>query len=77
MRYIKGEFTVETNGGFQVLEALGYRSEWQIVSDRKREESMRLFREAAAVRWSCPECGKEMSALAQNKHHAWHQKGGR
>lgn len=75
MLYIKGEYKVECVGGYQVLESLGYKSEWTIEAERKREAAMAKFREAQAQRWVCPECSKEMSALARNKHHASHQGG--
>lgn len=75
MRYFKGNLVVDGTGAYEVLERLGFKSEWRIASDKKREESMARFREVAAKRWTCPECGKEMSALSQNKHHASHQGG--
>jgi len=78
MLYIKGNHRVEViGGGYHVLEALGYKSEWVIESEKKMETNLAKFRKIAARRWTCPECGKELPALKQNKHHAWHQKGGR
>ena len=75
MRYFKGCIEVDGSGGDHVLESLGYKSEWRIESERKHEAAMAKFREVAARRWTCPECHKEMSVLAQNKHHASHQGG--
>jgi len=74
MRYLKEGMMIEANGGWRVLESLGWKSEFMLAAESKKEEALAKYREQLQIKWTCPECGKTFPAMYQRSHHASHQR---
>lgn len=63
MRYIKGQMVVEAQGGFRVLESMGYKSEWDVKAEEREREKSKINAAywASVMRYkkTCPICEKE------------------